>query len=130
VKLVLDEPGTDEARELREAATSLYSSRLLGPETHAAVAQATRDARFSAGGANRAFELLANLLEEVAPVELDEGVAEHASELAVAHALRGADAIHLASFERLDVGAAMLVTSDSRLARAAGSRSHAVAVPG
>jgi predicted nucleic acid-binding protein len=115
---------------LREATTSLYSTRLLGPEAYAAVARATRVGRFTPGGVRRALDLLVGLLDEVLPVELDESVADHASELAVRYELSGADAVYLAAFERLDVGAAVLVTSDARLAHAASSRSHAVATPG
>lgn len=49
-------------------------------------------------------------------VELTEQVAEHASELAAEHALRGADAIHLAS--ALAVWDVVVAVCDTRFRRA------------
>ena len=127
---MLDEPGTDSARELYAATSSILSSRLLVPETHAAVARGLRDRRFSAAGAARTFELLRTLLAQVRPVELDESLTERAAELAATLFLRGSDAVHLASYERVAAADAVLVATDGNLVRAAGSLGHAVAVPG
>ena len=44
--------------------------------------------------------------------------------------LRGYDAVHLASFERVEVGESVLVAADGHLVRAARTIGHAVAVPG
>jgi hypothetical protein len=45
-------------------------------------------------------------------------------------ALRGFDAVHLASFERVEAGESMLVAADGDLIRAARTIGHAVAVLG
>jgi hypothetical protein len=127
---VLDEPGTDHARDLFLSASSVQSSRLLVPEAHSALARASRDRRLSPAGATRALELLRGLLAEVDPLELDESLAERAGDLAASLGLRGSDAVHLASHERIDAGDAVLVAADGDLVRAAGSLGHAVAVPG
>jgi predicted nucleic acid-binding protein len=130
VKLVLDEPGSQDAQELYLASTSIHSSRLLVPETQSAVARAVGGGRFAEAGKARAFELLDALLDEVRPVELQEWVAARAGDLARTSLLRGADAVHLASFERIEAGDAVLVAADGDLVDAALTFGHAVAVPG
>jgi hypothetical protein len=45
-------------------------------------------------------------------------------------ALRGFDAVHLASFERVEAGESVLVAADGALADAGRSIGYAVAVPG
>lgn len=126
---MLDEPGTEAARELFVSARSVQSSRVLVPEAHAALARARRGGRYSPGGAARARGLLNELLAEIAPIELNEAVAARAGELADGLELRGADAVHLASYQEAEVGSSVLVTADGNLARAALSLGHAVAVP-
>lgn len=127
---MLDEPGTNEARDLYASMTAIQSSRLLVPETHAAVARAATGRRFTVSGTARALDLLRALLEQVEPLELDASVAERAADLAATLLLRGADAVHLASYERVEAGDAVLVAADGELVRAAQAIGHAVAVPG
>jgi predicted nucleic acid-binding protein len=107
----------------------IQSSWLLIPEAHAALARARRDRRLSPAGAARGLEVLSGLLAEVEALELDEGLAERAGELATTFGLRGSDAVHLASYERVESEDSMLVAADGALARAALSLGHAVAVP-
>ena len=126
---MLDEPGTDNAREIYTSTASIQSSRLLVPEAHAAVARATVQRNFSTGGGTRALELLRTLLAQVRPVELDKPLAERAADLAVTFRLRGSDAVHLASYELIEAGDAVLVAADGELVRAASSVGCAVAVP-
>jgi predicted nucleic acid-binding protein len=130
VKLVLEEPGTDDARDLFVNATSVQSSRLLVPETHAALVRAKRGRRLGPAGEKRTLDLLRQLLAEVDPLELDEGIADRAGEMARALGLRGSDAVHLASYERAEIASSVLVVPDGDLAHAALSLGHAVAVPG
>lgn len=127
---MLDEPGTEEARDLYTSMTAIQASRLLVPETHAAVARATSDRRFTSSGTTRALDLLRVLLDQVEPVELDASIAERAADLAATLLLRGADAVHLASYERIEAGDAVLVAANGELARAAEGMGHAVVVPG
>lgn len=107
----------------------IQSSWLLIPEAHAALARARRDRRLSPAGAARALDVLSGLLAEVEALELDEGLAERAGELATTLGLRGSDAVHLASYERVESEDSMLVAADGALAQAALSLGHAVAVP-
>jgi len=64
------------------------------------------------------------------PIEVTAAVADEAGRIAVAHGLRGYDAVHLASYLRLGAETAVLVSADAELVRAASSLGHGVAVPG
>lgn len=70
------------------------------------------------------------MLEQVVLVDVDDVVVERAWDLAGTFVLRGFDAVHLASFDRVDAGESMLVAADGDLIRAARTIGHAVAVPG
>jgi predicted nucleic acid-binding protein len=107
----------------------IQSSWLLIPEVHAALARATQDRRLSPAGAARALDVLGGLLAEVEALELDEGLAERAGELATTLGLCGSDAVHLASYELVESEDSMLVAADGALARAALFLGYAVAVP-
>lgn len=130
MKLVLDEAGTQDARDIYTSSTWVQSSTLLVPEAHATIARAVRDGRFAPSGRSRAAAILRELLAQVEPIELDITLSERAGELALAHELRGSDAVHLASFERTSSPRSVLVAADGELARAADALGYAVAVPG
>jgi hypothetical protein len=108
----------------------VFSSRLLVPEASAALGRAARSGRIGTRAATKARELAELLLGQVVPIEVDPAVAARAWDLAAAFPLRCYDAVHLASFERVEVGDAVFVAADSALAGAAASLGHAVAVPG
>ena len=107
----------------------IQSSWLLVPESTAALARAVRESRLSQSGAGRAWSLLRRLLTEVDALAVDAAVAERAGELAATLGLRGADAVHLASYEIVEGEESMLVSADGALAMAARALGHAVAVP-
>jgi uncharacterized protein len=130
VKLVLREPGTDESHDLFSSAIRVFSSRLLVPETSAALSRAARSGRLGARSARRARELVRSLLGDVTPVEVSAALADRAWDLASELSLRGADAVHLASFEEVAAGDAVLVTTDAALVQAAAFRGHAVSALG
>ena len=79
--------------------------------------------------ATKAREVARSLLAQVVPIEVDAVLADRAWDLASMLTLRGYDAMHLASFERIESEHSVLVASDGDLARAALSLGHAVAVP-
>jgi predicted nucleic acid-binding protein len=115
VKLVVEEAGSDLAAELWDGCDAAVSSRLAYPEVRAALAAAARnhvidDAELAT--AERAWE---DLWAATRRVELTAAVERWAGELARRHALRGADAVHLAS--ALAIGDADLVVAvwDHRL---------------
>jgi predicted nucleic acid-binding protein len=125
VKLVVEEDGSDIAAALWDGCDAVVSSRLAYPEVRAALAAAGHADRLTCSGQRRAEAAWEDYWASTRPVELTEPVTALAGRLAGEHALRGADAVHLASL--LAVGAAETVFAvwDQRLragARTAGVR--------
>ena len=105
------------------------SSVALIPEARAALASARRVARIDEAEHAVAISDLSRLWGEIDGIELTETLAHRAGELAAAFALRGYDAVHLASAEAvLDEGSVMVV-SDTRLAEAAATLGIEALVP-
>jgi uncharacterized protein len=96
VKLVVEEQGSDLAAELWDGDAAV-SSRLSYPEVHAALAAAARNRQLTSRGLRMATSMWDEYWQSTRPIELTEEVEQHAGRLAGAHALRGADAVHLAS---------------------------------
>ncbi len=120
MKLVVEEPGSDLAAAMWDGCDAALSSRIAYPEVCAALAAASRDHDLDEGDSVTAEQAWEELWEAIRPVELTARLERHAGQLARAHALRGADAVHLAS--ALAVGDPDLVFAvwDERLhARAA-----------
>ena len=121
IKLVIDEPGSDDAALLWEGADAAITSRVTHPEVRAALAAADRDGRFDDEGylvAKAAWEALHQALRLV---ELTPQLEADAGDLAERYALSGFDAIHLASALTLAELPIILATWDVRLLRAARS---------
>jgi hypothetical protein len=107
VKLLVDEEGSDLAAALWDGCDAAVSSRLAYPEVRAALARAGRAHRLNPADVRRAEGAWEDCWAATRPVELTDVVTAHAGQLAARHALRGADAVHLASL--LAVGAAVTV---------------------
>jgi hypothetical protein len=125
VKLLVQEAGSDLAAELWDGCDAPVASRLAYPEVCAALAAAARNQALTGDEAGAAARLWEEFWAATRPVELNAAVQRHAGELARTRALRGADAVHLAS--ALAIGDADLVMAvwDRRLhagARASGLR--------
>lgn len=130
VKLVVDEPGSDDASRLWNGADQVCTSRVAHPEVRAALAAAGRARRLTEADGRIAVERWDSLANALRRVELTAEVEGRAGDLAEDHALSGFDAVHLAS--ALVVAAAVPVvvaTWDRRLASAATSLGLAV-LPG
>jgi predicted nucleic acid-binding protein len=97
VKLLVEEGGTEEAAGLWDACDVAMSSRLAYPEVCAALAAANRNHTLTEPDLRRAQRSWKGYWATAYPVELNQDVQEHAGTLASRHALRGADAVHLAS---------------------------------
>jgi uncharacterized protein len=127
VKLVVAEDGSDVASALWDGCDAALSSRLAYPEVCAALAAARRsrdldeDAYVVATGEWEAF------WESVRPVELTATVGRNAGELAQRRALRGADAIHLASALAIDSAGLIVAVWDRRLHAGASAENLLVA---
>ena len=90
-------------------------------EGRAALGRAHRFGRLSDDEHAAAVRLLFDRWREIDGLELTERLAHRAGELAEICALRGYDAIHLASAEAILDGGDVMVVSDTRLAEAAAS---------
>jgi hypothetical protein len=115
VKLLVEESGADLAAELWDGCDAPVSSRLAYPEVCAALAAAARNHALTEREADAAGRSWEEFWAAIRPVELNVSVQRHAGELTRRCALRGADAVHLAS--ALAVGDPELVVAvwDRRL---------------
>jgi predicted nucleic acid-binding protein len=127
VKLVIEEEGSDLAADLWNGCDAALSSRLAYPEVCAALAAASRDHDISERGLDDALAAWDELWAAARPVELSPAVEQLACSLARAHALRGADAVHVAS--ALSIGSPDLILAawDRRLHAGATAAGLAVA---
>ena len=125
VKLLIEEDGSDLAAALWDGCDAAVSSRLAYPEVRAALASAGRARRIGAAGQRQAEAAWEEFWAATRAVELTDAVTMQAGELASAHALRGADAVHLASAIAVGVHDTVFAVWDDRLragAEAAGIR--------
>ena len=115
VKLVVEEQGSQLAAELWDACDSALSSRLAYPEVRAALAAALRNHELEAAGLVEAERAWDEFWAATRKVELTAAVERHAGQLAGRHALRGADAVHLASALALEDDDLVVAVWDRRL---------------
>jgi predicted nucleic acid-binding protein len=98
VKLYVTEIGSDDVRETVDQATIVATSIVAYPETRAALARLRRDGELSPSKfatAKRDFE---RQWPEYLALDVTAPLSREAGEFAERYALRGFDALHLASF--------------------------------
>lgn len=113
------EEGSNLADELWDAADLKVSSHLIYPEARAALAAASRAGRIDTPGLEQAVADLDAAVASIKRIGVDEALARAAGHLAHEHALRGYDAVHLATALSIEDEALVMVTWDGDLARAA-----------
>ncbi len=128
-KLLLAEEGRDRALDIWERADLIFASRLLYPEVVAALAAARRAGRLGGRGHRSARAEFEARWRQVQIVELDDGLARAAGDVAEWLGLRAGDAVHLASALLLADPEMTLSTWDRDLARAAHEAGIPVAPP-
>ena len=121
VKLVVEEAGSDLAAAMWDGCDAALSSRLAYPEVRAALAAAGRNHDLDQAQLATAEQAWEEYWSSARPVELTLSVGRHAGQLARLHALRGADAVHLAS--ALAIGDPELIFAVWDERRHAGARS-------
>jgi len=126
LKLLVDEPGSDDAERIWNEADVATASRLAVPEVSAALAVARRAGRLDASSERRARRLWAEYVAMVDMLELTDDIAANAAALAGRLVLSGADAVHLATALTVVEAEPILTTWDRRLAVAAGEEGLAV----
>jgi hypothetical protein len=125
VKLLAEEPGSDLAAELWDSCDAAVASRLAYPEVRAALAASARNHEITEAELDAAEHDWDGYWAATRPVELTAAVERHAGQLARAHALRGADAVHIASALAIGDPELIIAVWDRRLhagALAAGCR--------
>jgi predicted nucleic acid-binding protein len=117
VKLVIAEEGSQEAGAVWDASDVAITNGLAYAEARVALAAARRSRRLSSEALSDAKSALEGRFAELDLIEATDEVVRSAGDLAEDHALRGFDAIHLAS--ALALGAeVILVTWDRDLGKA------------
>lgn len=120
------EDGSELVAELWATSHRAVSSMLSYPEGRAALAAAHRSGRLTLAACRRALKDFESLQAELSLIGIDVPLAREAGNLAEKFALRGYDAVHLAS-ALSSGGTVTLVTWDGDLRRAAASNGCAVA---
>jgi uncharacterized protein len=126
VKLVVEEDGSEVAAQLWDGCDAAVASRLAHVEVCAALAAANRNHQLGDDDLVSALDSWDGYWAAVRPVELTAAVEQRAGRLARQHALRGADAVHLASALALGDPDLVVAVWDARLA--AGARAAHLAV--
>lgn len=127
VKLVVDEGGSDLAARLWDGCDAALSSRLAYPEVRAALAAARRNNDLDQDDLAVALRSWEEFWSAVRPIELTASVERHAGVLTERHALRGADAVHLASALATATPNLVVAVWDRRLHAGAAAEDIAVA---
>jgi predicted nucleic acid-binding protein len=124
VKLLIPEAGSDETRSLAASASALAASRLAYIESRGVIGRIRAERRAAPSALEEAKLVLERYWSQLGVTEIDEHLAASAAGLAERRAIRGADAVHLASALRVaSVGAdaVFFATWDERLAAIAAS---------
>lgn len=119
IKALLEEEGSRLADEIWARSSRRVASRLVYPEARAALAAAHRDGRIDQTALRATIGDLDAACDAMVLIGVDWPLARHAGELAEQHALRGYDAVHLATALATDAPDLALVTWDRDLASAA-----------
>jgi len=120
IKLLVGEPGGGLARDLWEEADVRTSTQLIYAEVRAAAAAIHRAGRIRTRRYPSTVEEIDALYADLDVIAIDDPLARSAGDLAERHALRGYDAVHLASALAIDLpGELVIATWDRELAAAA-----------
>jgi uncharacterized protein len=127
VKLLVEEPGSDLAADLWDGCDAPVASRLAYPEVCAALAAAARNHALTGAETDAAARSWEEFWGATRPVELTPAVQQHAGELARTCALRGTDAVHLASALAVNDPELVVAVWDRRLHTGVGASGLRVA---
>lgn len=115
VPILIAEPTTDTCRRIWDDADRRVSSRLTYVEAAAALAMAERQGRISAEEYDDAWSNFVEIWPDVDVVDLAEGLAATAAELARSLALRAYDAVHCAAAAEVNDADMVAAAGDARL---------------
>jgi predicted nucleic acid-binding protein len=119
VPLIIEEPSSEAASRLWDHADRVVSSRLVYVEGRAALAMARRMHRLGDSELRAAIGDFESICEQLDVVEVTDRLVRQAGELAQDLALRGYDAVHLASARAVTDEDLVLAAGDVGLLSAA-----------
>jgi predicted nucleic acid-binding protein len=122
IKLLIDEPGSDQIHQASQAALVIAACRITWAEAMAAMARRQREDPVSADAIEQARQRLNQLWTFFSIVEVSQDLVETAGRFADGFALRGYDSVQLAAATTLQRTAAQPLTFacfDRRLNQAA-----------
>jgi predicted nucleic acid-binding protein len=96
MKLLVDEPGAEEARSAYTEADGVRTTAIAQVEATAALARMRKGRRLTPAQLKRALEDLESIWRGVFSHAVDDTLLAKAAESALAHSLRAYDAVHLA----------------------------------
>lgn len=119
VPIIIEEPSSLAASRLWDEADRVVSSRLVYAEGRAALALARRLDRVDEYELRTAVQDFETLYQQLDIVEVTENLVRDAGSLAERFALRGNDAVHLASAQQVHDSDMVIVAGDQNLLKAA-----------
>jgi predicted nucleic acid-binding protein len=126
VKLLLREDDFELVRQLWDTATERAVSRLAYPEIRAGLGAAARAGRIAEDDLDRIIDHLERVHDAATVVEVDDLLSIEAGDLADEYALRGYDAVHLASAVNIEAPRVVFATWGKELGVAANACGCAV----
>ena len=127
MKLLIREPGSDQASALVQSATELTAASIGYVEARSALGKAARAGRLSRGRQSAARAELHEIWGEMTVIDLDDELLTAAGDVAEARRLGAGDAIHLAVALELDDPLLVFAAWDEALRNAAREAGLAVA---
>jgi predicted nucleic acid-binding protein len=127
IKLLVDEPGAEEARNAYSEADGIRTTAIAHVEATSALARMRKGRRLTAAQLKRAIDDLENIWRGVFSHAVNDALLAKAAQTARAHSLRAYDAVHLsgalafAASEQLD-----FACWDRELREAAGKHGFAL----
>lgn len=118
VKLFLEEPGADEARDLWDGADLITVALIAYPEARSALAAANRAGRISTAELHWVKRKFDRLWTQTQIVDFDESIAQSAGDVTEQYGLRAYDAVHLATAMSLQDESLVVATWDADMAEA------------
>ena len=119
MKMIVSEEDAELASELWDAASWRITSHVAYPEVRAALGAASRSRRIDPARASEAILDLERVFASMRLLNLDGDLCWRAGVLAERHALRGYDAVHLASMVGIQAPRVVVATWDRQLGAAA-----------
>lgn len=119
VPLVIDEASSAACAQLWQQADDVVTTQLLFVEAAAALAQAARCGRITPAQERQALRIVDRLWRELNVIEPTDELVRRAGAVASSEALRGYDALHCATAEKVDERDLLFASGDRRLLKAA-----------